>query len=92
MGNWYLKLEEFQKAAAIFGQLTKVDTKESDYECKSGYAFEKLKDLAKAQGFYKKCQEKATGVEDRKDVLQFANTRLAALSKAAEAGSPTTNQ
>lgn len=80
MGNWYLDLEQYKNALPIFKQLRKLDTKESDYECKYALAHEKLKALDKAAHFYQKCKEKAEDVEGRKSVLEFANQRLATLT------------
>lgn len=83
LSDWYLELKKYATAIPILMELRKVQDKEADFDCKLGYAWEKLDRLAKALEFFKQCEQKSKGVQARKQVFEFAQNKVRALTTAA---------
>jgi tetratricopeptide (TPR) repeat protein len=92
LSNWYLELKKYASAIPILMELRKVQKKEPDFDCKLGYAWEKLEKSTKALKFFKQCEQKAEGVEVRKQVFEFAQNKVRALTTAAAPNGAIGNQ
>ena len=92
LSSWYLELKKYASAIPILMELRKVQAKEPDFDCKLGYAWEKLDKATKALEFFKQCEQKAKGVEARKQVFDFAQNKVRALTAAEVPRDPVESQ